>query len=480
MKINNLIQLSLATLILTTASFSGRLVAEDKVLLKEMSRGFSTVAKDATPAVVYIESQSIAKETPQSRYRKGPQENPFDHFQDEFFNRFFGFPGQEESPRRKSETIRGSGFIFSSDGYIITNNHVVANSSRVNVTLTDGKKFIATVIGTDPKTDLAVIKIDEKNLSYIKFGNSDTLDVGDWTIAIGNPFGLQASVTVGVVSAKGRNQLNITDFEDFIQTDAAINPGNSGGPLLNIDGEVIGINTAIVSGTGGYMGIGFAIPSKMASDIVGQLIKDGSVTRGFLGVTMQPIDEELASFYNLDKPQGALITDIVKGSPADIAGLKVEDVIVGYNNTPVENLTGFRNAVSMMPPGAPLTLKINRDGKLLHIKVKITTAPDEVTTGPVNLSEKLGYRVQSLTPEIAQQLGYITEKGVVISRVQPESPADEAAIRPGNLIVAVNRKKVTTIEEYNQAIENANKNGRVLLMIRQGEAVRFITLNVEE
>ena len=351
----------------------------------------------------------------------------------------------------------------------------MANSSKVNVTLNSGKKVVATIVGNDPKTDLAVIKIDEKNLSYLKFGNSDTLEVGDWTSAIGNPFGLQASVTVGVVSAKGRNQLNINDFEDFIQSDAAINPGNSGGPLLNIDGDVIGINTAIVSGTGGYMGIGFAIPSKMASNVVNQLIKNGSVTRGFLGVTMQPIDEELASFYKLDKPQGALITDIVKGSPADIAGIKVEDIIVAYNNTPVENLSSFRNAVSMMTPGAPLNLKINRDGKILNIKVKVTTAPGEVA-GPVNLSEKLGYQVQSLTPEIAQQLGYVTEKGVVISRVQPETPADEAALRPGNLIVAVNRKKVTTVEEYNQEIENTTKDGRVLLMVRQGEAVRFIAL----
>ena len=450
-----------------------------KETLKEISKGFSAVAKEATPAVVFIESQGVSKDTASTSHpRKGPHENPFDYFQDDFFNRFFGHPFSDDKPSRKSEMVRGTGFIVSADGYIITNNHVVENASKVHVTLHNGNKVIATIIGTDAKTDLAVIKIDETKLPFLTFGNSDKLEVGDWTIAVGNPFGLQASVTVGVVSAKGRSQLNITDFDDFIQTDAAINPGNSGGPLLNVDGEVIGINTAIVSGSGGYMGIGFAIPSNMATKVMDQLIKDGSVTRGFLGVTLQPVDPELAKFYKLDKPQGALITDVVKGSPADVAGLKVEDVIIGFDNAPVDSLSTFRNAVSLMPPGSKISLRIVRDGKQKEIKVTITSAPGDIV-GPSSLSQKLGFIASNLTPEISQQLGYVDEKGVVIMKVQPETPAAEAGLRPGNLVVAVNRKKVTTLDEYNEALSKASKDGKVLLMVRHGDAVRFVALNFE-
>lgn len=448
-------------------------------LLKQISRGFSRVAKKATPAVVYIESDVSKEEKIQKQAKKGSHENPFDYFHDEFFNRFFGFPLPDEKPKTKSHIVRGSGFLVTSDGLIVTNNHVVENAKTINVTLNNGKQVPAKVIGTDSKTDLAVIKIEGKNYPYLSFGNSDDLEVGDWVIAVGNPFGLQATVTVGVVSAKGRSQLHITDFEDFIQTDAAINPGNSGGPLLNVDGEVIGINTAIVSGSGGYMGIGFAIPSNMASSIIEQLIKTGAVTRGFLGVTLQPIDEDLAKFYQLPKVEGALITDVVKGSPADVGGLKQEDVILSYNNISVENnLSGFRNTVALMHPGSKLALKVMRDGKVKDIVVTISSSPDNVTI-PATPTAKLGMQIENLTPEKAEQLGYDLKAGVLIVEVQQDSVAYNSGVRPGDLIMAVNRNKVKNLEEFNKALHDAVNEGKVLLMIRHKDTIRFLVLQVD-
>lgn len=448
-------------------------------VLKELASGFTEVAKHARSAVVFIESQiSSEKEGPSKKHQRGPQDNPFDHFQDDFFNRFFNFPYPEKS-QKKIETVRGSGFIIRPDGYIVTNYHVVDKADKLSVTLNNGKKIIASIVGTDPKTDLAVIKIDGKDLPYLRFGNSDQLEVGEWAIAVGNPFGLQASVTVGVVSAKGRNQLNITDFDDFLQTDAAINPGNSGGPLLNLEGDVIGINTAIVSGTGGYMGVGFAIPSSMAMIIIDQLIDHGHVIRGFLGVTMQQIDTELASFYKLNKVGGALVTDVIKGSPADKAGLRQEDIILSYNGNWIESINSFRNAVSLMVPGSKLNLEINRDGKTVTIHVVIGSAQDdEKGSSETNDSSKLGIQVQALTPDLASQLGYGIEKGVLISQIQKNSLAEEVGLKPGNLILAVNRKKVTSIDDYHSALQKAVKEGRVLLMVRQGEVLRFVTFSL--
>ncbi len=443
--------------------------------LKQIAKGFSAVAKKAIPAVVYIESQVVSGGKKEILTKKTkPSENPFDSFEEDFFNRFFGFPGEA----KRKETVRGSGFFVSSDGYIMTNNHVVENASRIEVTMTNGKKASATVVGLDPKTDLAIIKVDEKSPVFLTFGDSDALEIGEWAIAVGNPFGLEASVTVGVVSAKGRNQLHITDFEDFIQTDAAVNPWNSGGPLLDIDGNVIGINTAIVSGSGGYMGIGFAIPSNMSKRIMDQLIKNGTVTRGFLGVTLQPVDADLARFYKLENATGALVTDVVKGSPADVAGLKQEDIIVGYNGVKVDSISSFRNSVSLMQPGTKLALKVMREGKTQSIDVTITAVPEEAIP-PSSKVQKLGLKVQSLTQELAEQFGYGSEKGVIVSSVGEDSPAALAMIKPGSLIVAVNRKKVTSLEEFNKALAESEKEGSVLLAVRQGDTNRFIALHFE-
>lgn len=452
-------------------------ITADEALLRQISRGFSKVTKEATPAVVYIETQPMEKQEKPAA-KRGPYDSPFDYFSDDFLNNFFGF-NQEKKRPKSSETVRGSGFFISKDGYIVTNNHVVEKANKVSVTLHDGKKMTATVVGTDPKTDLAVIKVEGNDYPYLKFGNSDSLEVGDWSIAIGNPFGLQATVTVGVVSAKGRSQLHIADFEDFIQTDAAINPGNSGGPLLNVHGRVIGVNTAIVSGSGGYMGIGFAIPSNMAEQIIQQLIQNGQVTRGFLGVTLQPIDSDLASFYKLKDTKGVLVTDVVKGSPADLAGLKQEDVILRYNGSAVENISAFRNHVSLLAPGSDLKLRIMRDGKEQDLTVTISTMPQEMV-GPNTPIQKLGLQVQDLTPELAQKLGYLEDSGVVITKVEPGSPAAEVGLRPGTLITAVNRRKAANMTEFNTLLSESTKEGRVLLMVRQGEVVRFVALHFDE
>ncbi|AZU10884.1 DegQ family serine endoprotease [Chlamydia psittaci] len=448
-----------------------------EVLLKEISGGFSKVAEQATPGVVYIESfPKCNRPVHPVPGRRGPYDNPFDYFNDEFFHRFFGLPTQKERPMSK-EAVRGTGFIVSPDGYVVTNNHVVEDAGKIHVTLHDGQKYPAKVIGLDPKTDLAVIKINANKLPHLTFGNSDNLKVGDWAIAIGNPFGLQATVTVGVISAKGRNQLHIADFEDFIQTDAAINPGNSGGPLLNIDGKVIGVNTAIVSGSGGYIGIGFAIPSLMAKKIIDQLISDGQVIRGFLGVTLQPIDAELAACYKLDKVYGALITDVVKGSPADKAGLKQEDVIIAYNGREVESLSAFRNAISLMNPDTRVLLKVVREGQVLEIPVIVSQAPQDDGVSALN---RVGIRVQNLNPETAKKLGMTPDsKGVLIISVEAGSVASSSGIAPGQLILAVNRQKVSSVEELNTVLKDGN-NESILLMVSQGEVIRFVVLKPED
>ncbi|MCH9611263.1 MAG: hypothetical protein S4CHLAM81_07990 [Chlamydiales bacterium] len=437
-------------------------------LLREISKGFSEVASSAVPAVVFIESQM------QPTASREPARNPFDYFGEEFFNDFFGFPFQSE--RRQTPQSRGSGFLVSSDGLIMTNNHVVEKSQKIMVTLNDGRKMSAEVIGTDPQTDLALIKVDGKDFPYLKFGNSNDLNVGDWTIAIGNPFGLQASLTVGVVSAKGRGQLHITDFENFIQTDAAINPGNSGGPLLNVDGEVIGINTAIASaGSGGYIGIGFAIPSMMAVQIQEHLVKDGSVTRGYLGATLQPIDSDLAKFYGLDRPRGALVVQVAEDSPAAKAGLKQEDIILAYNGKEVDAIHTFRNSISLMAPGTRVKLEVLRDGKKKQITVTVGDAPsNKMAKGsPI---QKLGLHVQNMSAEMEKRTG---EKGVMITQVAAGSPAALANLTPGSIILAVNRKNVTSIEEFTDQVSKASKEGRVLLMVKQSDVTRFVALHFD-
>ncbi len=443
----------------------------------QTSKAFTAVAKKSIPAVVFIKVQSSAPDQEENAFPYGYQ-NPYDFSPDDFFNRFFGAPYRGQPQKPAPQLSQGSGFIVSADGYILTNAHVVKGADKITAVLNDGREMDATVIGSDSHTDIAIVKIDGKDFPFLKLGDSEEIDIGEWVIAIGSPFQLEASVTVGVVSAKGRQNLRITDFEDFIQTDAAINPGNSGGPLLNLAGEVVGINTAIVSRTGGYMGIGFAIPSNMAKNIMAQIIDKGTVTRGFLGVNLQPVDKDIADAFNLPKPEGALISEVFKDTPADKAGLKQGDIILEYNKIPIKSLQSFRNEISLMGPGTTLNLKINRKGQILTIPVTLGTANENMGTGG-NLNQKLGMEIDNLTPDLAKQLGLSPkEEGVVITKIKPGSLAATAGLRPGYLIQAVNHKKVTNITEFNEALDKT-ENKRLLLLVRQGNVTRFYSIKVE-
>lgn len=465
--------------LLSTEAFAQETSGENCICSPEQtSKAFTAVAKKATPAVVFIKIQSNAPDQDEYGYPYGYQ-NPYDFNNDDFFNRFFGMPyrgGQQQKPQ--PQLSQGSGFLVTADGYIMTNAHVVKGADKITAVLNDGREIDATLVGTDPQTDLAVIKIEGKDFPFLHLGDSEEIDIGEWVIAIGSPFQLEASVTVGVVSAKGRQNLKITDFEDFIQTDAAINPGNSGGPLLSLKSEVIGINTAIVSRSGGYMGIGFAIPSNMAKNIMAQIIDKGSVTRGFLGVNLQPVDKDIAAAFNLPKAEGALISEVVKDSPAEKAGLKQGDIIVEYNKIPVKSLQSFRNEISLMNPGSTVNLKVNRKGQIIPITVTLGTCNNNLATGG-SIIQKLGMELDNLTPDLSKQLGYTQrEEGVVITKIKPGSAAATAGLRPGFLIQAVNHKKVTSIDEFNEAIGQP-ENKRILLLVRQGAATRFYSIKVE-
>lgn len=448
--------------------------------LEKTSEDFIGVAKDSIPAVVFIQVKSKPKGK-SSFYYNGKEVDSFDFFSDDLFGQFFGIPRREAYST--PQLGQASGFIISPDGYILTNNHVVQDQAIITVQLNDGREFPAKVIGEDQSTDLALIKIEANDLPHLKLGNSDNLKIGQWVVAIGNPLGLQASLTVGVVSAKGRSNLDIAKIEDFIQTDAAINRGNSGGPLLNLKGDVIGINTAIATNmSAGYLGIGFAIPSNIAKHVVDQLLETGSVTRGFLGVTLQNVDHDLAQAFEMKKAEGALVADVSKGSPADKAGIKQGDIIVKYNDHAVESIGSFRNAVALQKPGTKMQLVILRNKQNIEIPIEIASFPDEgkaIAVGSKNEGNHLGFEVQSLTPELAKTLGVKEGEGVAITNVLPNSPASFAGLKKGIIILAVNQKKVATSEEFNRELKSVEKDKPVLFLISQNGSMRFLSLKAE-
>jgi serine protease Do len=346
----------------------GFLQARDISVLEQTGSAFKEIAKSALPAVVFVDVETTV-EVPQYRYR---------HPLEEFFGReYFGLP-EPAVPRKYHQMGQGSGFIISKDGYILTNNHVVGDADRITVTLADGRKYDARLVGTDPKSEVALIKIeDEQALPFLELGNSDTLEVGEWVLAAGNPFGLSQTITAGIVSAKERSEVGIAEYGSFIQTDAAINPGNSGGPLLNIHGEVVGINTAIYSQTGGYMGIGFAIPINQAVQIKEQLIKHGKVLRSVLGIIIQEVDEKLARQLVLEEPAGILISRVIDGSAAEEAGLREGDIIVALDGRKAARVGDFRNRVASIPPNTRVDLEIFREGAYITISVTTKVMDDE-------------------------------------------------------------------------------------------------------
>jgi serine protease Do len=440
-----------------------------------LSGAFTRIAKQSIPAVVYIEVEKTLN-TRQGPFNFG---DPSDLFNDQFFRRFFG-NRFHKAPKQYRQKGLGSGFIISHDGYILTNYHVVGGADRIMVKLSDGRQVQAKLIGSDPKSDVAVIKIAGDNLPVLPLGNSDTLEVGEWVMAIGNPFGLTHTITVGVVSAKGRSGMGIEDYEDFIQTDAAINPGNSGGPLLNLQGEVVGINTAIFSRSGGYMGIGFAIPINMVSAIEKQLIATGKVTRGYLGVRIQDLSDELARSFGLKSTRGVLIAEVAKGSPADKGGLKAGDVIVAYDGKAVSDTSQLRNLVAMTSPGSSVKVEVVRDGAHHELAVTIEELTKNVlaSSGNSDLLERLGFTVQELTPDLAQQFGYEEEKGVLVAQVEAGSPAESVGIRPGMLIREVNRKAVHDIATFMRALAESKKTERVLFLLQDKHGTRFVALGL--
>ncbi len=451
-------------------------IREDLVLAQKLSRAFSYIAEKAAPAVVFIETEKIVRNP--VPVNPLPFFSPFDFFGDNFFKKFF-------SPPVYRERAAGSGFIISPDGYIVTNNHVVNGAQKITVKLLDGRVFKAKIIGADPFSDVALLKINAKNLPTLPLGNSDDIKIGEWVIAIGNPFGLTHTVTVGVISAKGRSGLGISDIEDFIQTDAAINPGNSGGPLINLKGEVIGMNTAIYTRSGGYMGIGFAIPINIIKLVVNQLKTKGRVERGYLGVYIQDLTPSIAKSLGLEITEGALVTEVIPNSPAAKAGLKVKDVIIAVNGKKVKNASELKTYIVLTKPGTWVTLTIIRKGKIKHIRVKIGSPKNYYLSYSSlkkikNFLNELGFEVSPITPSLARQMNLPTTKGVVITKVYPETPADYAGLTPGLVIDEVNQHKVTNMRDFIRAIRPSLKTKRVLLGIKTHHGRYYVTLSVEE
>jgi len=435
---------------------------------------FIEIAKRVTPAVVNISTTRVVK---------GRQDA--DPFNDPFFRRFFGerpFERQGPPRQRRSQGL-GSGVIVDPSGVIITNNHVVANADEVEVLLSDKREFKGKVIGSDPKSDLAIVKIDAENLPTVPWGDSNQLQVGEYVLAIGNPFGLNQTVTMGIVSAVGRANVGIADYEDFIQTDAAINPGNSGGALVNRRGELVGINTAIFSRTGGYMGIGFAVPSEMAKSIMESLVKTGKVTRGWLGVSIQEVTPQLAKEFGLKEPKGALVSDVLRDSPAEAAGLKRGDIVLELDGKEVENTSQLRKWVAGTPVGKKVRLTLFRDKKEMEIELSPGEQPQEVAQAggereEAEASALEGAQVRNLTPETAKALGLPKGiEGVVISRVEAGSVAEEAGLREGDVILEVNRTAVRNIREYEKALSSLKKEQGALLLVHRGGNTLFLTLD---
>lgn len=435
---------------------------ESTEILTKFGEAMSKVAERVKPAVVNISTSRTVK----------TQRHPF--FDDPLFRRFFGEPG----PQKRKVTNLGSGVIATPDGYILTNNHVIEGAEDIIVKLADGKEYKGRPVGMDSRTDIAIIKINETNLPTVPWGDSDKLRVGEVVLAIGNPYGLSQTITMGIISALGRSGIGITDYEDFIQTDAAINPGNSGGALVNIKGELIGINTAIFSVTGGYQGIGFAIPSGMVKNVMDSIVNQGKVVRGWLGVQIQPLTSELVKQLGLKDERGVLLVDVVEGGPADKGGLKRYDVIVEYDGKKTDNPFHFKNMVAATKPGKTVEIKIIRNGNLLTAKVTIAELPIEPQiVSPAQFENSLrGVSVQEVTDEILQKLGITRKiKGVLVNNIEEDSPA-LGIIAKGDIIMEVNRKPVTNTKEYNDTVSKIEKGKDILLTIMRGGFPQVITI----
>jgi serine protease Do len=442
---------------------------------KDLGKAFTGVAGTIVPSVVTITSSRVIHPA------LGRGNDPmFDFF------RFFGPPGMGDDD--EGEILQqglGSGVIVSHDGYIITNNHVVSDAKEVAVVMSGGDEYDAEIVGTDPKTDIAVIKIDAKGLPAARLGDSDALEVGEWVLAIGSPFSqnLNHTVTAGIVSAKSRVAVGLADYEDFIQTDAAINPGNSGGALVDLEGNLVGINTAIASRSGGSQGVGFAIPINMVRTIKDELIANGSVTRGWIGVGIQPVTREIQEALELPDKNGVLVSSVIEDSPAEKARLEREDVIVGLNGEKIESMRAFRNRIAATPPGTKVELTLLRDGKKRDVSVELGKLPDDEETRPAarqKSHEKLGMEVANIDGETRRFFGLERRDGVVVTDVVRGSAAARSGVREGDVILEINRVEIASTADYDRAIgELGDREVALLLVEREGNTF-FLTLRMPE
>jgi serine protease Do len=437
---------------------------------------FADVAEKAIPAVVSVHSE---KETPsEPMFELGPDGTPF-HW-------FFGPDGQRRGNRRESGL--GSGVLISKDGYVLTNNHVIEGADVIRVTLSDDRELSAKLVGADKASDLAVLKISDAEkegpFSTMPMGDSDKMRIGEWILAVGSPYGLSQTVTAGIISAKGRSNTGINSYENFLQTDAAINPGNSGGALMNMQGELIGINTAIFSRSGGYQGIGFAIPINMARVIMEDLIRDGEVTRGWLGVSIQPIDQGLAEALGLRENKGALVGGVIDGSPADKAGIKRGDVILKLDGQALRDHSDLLNRIAMIRPGNWITLIVHRGGKELSFKTKVqkrdekrlSRMSDNAPEGPA--AEALGLTVAPVSQLMKERynIDKSAERGVVVTEVDKGGRAARGKVREGDVIVELNRRRITDPLQFDDLLRNALRGNRVLLLVSRGGETFYTTL----
>jgi serine protease Do len=430
--------------------------------------GFAPIVKQVLPDVVNISSSK--KVRTQNHAGEDPRMDPL-------FRQFFGhgFGNGPEVPKDQREHSLGSGVIVSQEGYVLTNNHVVEGATDIKVTLSDKRELKAEIVGTDPKTDVAVLKLQGSNFPAITLGDSSKVQVGDYALAIGDPFGVGQTVTMGIVSAKGRGNLGIEDYEDFIQTDAPINPGNSGGALINDRGELVGINTAILShGSGGNQGIGFAIPVNLARQVMSQVLDHGKVTRGYLGVVVQPISPAMARALGQSEPKGALVGDVSAKGPAQAGGVERGDIILQLNGESMNDANQLRNTVSMMPPGETVKLKISRNGSMRDLSVKLgelPTSKEEAMNQNEGASKEAleGVSVENLDADTAKELGLpASTKGVVVTDIDASSPKADSGLRKGDVIQEVNHQRVHNVAEFEQAMHKAGKEDALLLVNRGG------------
>ncbi len=457
------------------AASSGRI----QELMNQISDAFEQAADKVSAFVVPIYAEEVV--VTQNAFNL--PEDPFrQFFGDQFFKKFFNAP-----PQKQTVHSLGSGVIVSADGHILTNNHVVKGASKLTVVLGKSKTYNARIIGTDPLSDLAVVKIDASGLPFAVLGDSDKVQVGQWVIAVGNPFALLSTVTHGIISAKGRGDVEAT-YESFLQTDAPINPGNSGGALADMDGTVIGINTAIASPSGGNVGLGFAIPINTAKSVLNEILTKGKVVRGYLGILPQDITEGLAQGMKLKSTAGAVVAEVTPGSAAERAGLKVGDVIVEYDGKKIEDSAALRNMTAVTPPGTAVKIEILRDGRPMTLTATIAERPAETTeptpqpqeSPETQASRQLGITVQNLTPDIAKQLGYGNAVGALVTNVVPGSAADDAQppLQKGDLIIEVNRTPVRTARDFEKLIRDLKKGDTAVLLVRDQAGTHFVPIKI--